>query len=224
MIQFHSTAPEWTPVDLLDRFGEIPLHRLVLNPPPGTATVEDAVRLNESKGALLYELVDGTLVEKTMGAFESLLAARLLIILGNCVENLGTGIVLGADGMMELFPNQVRIPDASFIGWENLKNSGFPDEPAPSMAPDLAVEVISKGNTPKEMDRKLVEYFQAGSKLVWYFYPSTKSVDVYTSPEQKTTLAKAEVLTGGDVLPGLEIKLAELFKLPAPKEAEQKSS
>lgn len=219
MIQFNSTAPEWTPVDLLDRFGEIPLHRLVLNPPPGTATVEDAVRLNESKGALLYELVDGTLVEKTMGAHEALLAAEFVYLLKAFMKDAQLGIVMGADGMMKLFPDQIRIPDVSFISWEHLKNSGFPEEPAPDMAPDLAVEVISKGNTTKEMDRKLVEYFQAGSKLVWYVYPKTKTVEVYTAPEQKMTLAETEVLTGVDVLPGLEIKLIDLFKLPVPKEA-----
>ena len=224
MIQFNSTTPEWTPVDLLDRFGEIPLHRVVFDPLPGAATVEDAVRLNESKGALLYELVDGTLVEKTMGAHEALLAAEFVYLLKAFMKESQLGIVMGADGMMKLFPDQIRIPDVSFISWEHLKDSGFPEEPAPDMAPDLAVEVISKGNTAKEMDRKLGEYFQAGSKLVWYVYPSAKTVDVYTSSDQKTSLAEAQVLTGGDVLPGLEIKLAELFKLPAPKEDEPKSS
>ena len=39
---------------------------------------------------------------------------------------------------------------------------GHEVRPAAFLAPDLAVEVLSKSNTKKEMQRKLGEYFQAG--------------------------------------------------------------
>ncbi len=61
------------------------------------------------------------------------------------------------------------------------------------------------------MRRKLNEYFTAGVRLVWYVDPRTRTAAVYTSPQQCTVLGEADVLTGGDVLPGFELPLRELF-------------
>jgi len=118
--------------------------------------------------------------------------------------------------MMQLFPGQVRIPDVSFISWKQLEGSGFPDNPIPLMAPDIAVEIISKSNTPQEMDRKLAEYFEAGVRLVWYVYPKERQVIVYTSPTNPIVLGETDALTGGEVLQGLSINLKAFFKLPTP--------
>ena len=67
-----TTATAWTAVDLVERFGAIPLNRVVQNPPPGTATEQDVIDLDDHEDRLC-ELVDGTLVEKTVGAYESYL-------------------------------------------------------------------------------------------------------------------------------------------------------
>ena len=72
------------------------------------------------------------------------------------------GKVVGADGMMRLFPGRVRIPDVAFISWERYPKGKRRRGEIPTVAPDLVVEILSKGNTPKEMKRKLDEYFQAG--------------------------------------------------------------
>jgi Uma2 family endonuclease len=79
------------------------------------------------------------------------------------------------------------------------------------IAPDLAVEVLSKSNTLAEMSRKRSEYFQAGTRLVWEFDADAKTVDVYTQPEQKITLQANQTLSGDPVLPGLTISLTDLF-------------
>lgn len=210
------TTPAVTLGALFQRFGDMPLCRIVPDPKPGTATVEDVVLFDDHHDRLC-ELVDGTLVEKAMGFWESQLAYRLGSFLVPYVEQSDLGVVAGEAGMMQIFPNQVRIPDVSFIAWDDLKNSGYPEQAAPDMAPTLAVEVISKSNTPQEMERKLGEYFEAGSKLVWYVYPKTKEVKVYTSPSEVSVLKETDTLTGGDVLPGLAIDLKEFFKpLPEP--------
>ena len=203
----------WTAGDLFHRFGEIPLDRVVRDPPPGTATVDDVVRLDDHHDRLC-ELIDGTLVEKPKSVWESYLAVQLGAILSRFVKAKNLGIVLGTDGMMQLFPNQVRIPDVSYISWQNLKESGFPEVPVPHMSPTLAVEVISRSNTPQEMHRKLGEYFQAGTSLVWYIYPKPKQVRAYTAPTVEVTLDEGEILTGDHVLPGLEIPLADYCTVP----------
>jgi Uma2 family endonuclease len=73
------------------------------------------------------------------------------------------------------------------------------------------VEVISKGNTAKEMAEKLRNYFAAGSRLVWYVDPQKRQVEVFTSAESRRVVKEGETLDGGDVLPGFEISLKELF-------------
>jgi len=213
MAQLSNSTSAWTVADLFLRFGAIPLHRVVNDPAPGTATVADVVRLDDHHDRLC-ELVDGTLMEKAKGYYESHLAFQLGILLGTYMNEAKLGILAGADGMMQIFPNQVRIPDVSFISWDDLKDSGFPEDPAPHMAPTLAVEVISKSNTAKEMERKLGEYFEAGSQLVWYVYPIEREVKVYTSPTDVTTLKETDTLTGGDLLPGLTLDLKAFFAPP----------
>jgi Uma2 family endonuclease len=79
------------------------------------------------------------------------------------------------------------------------------------VAPDLAVEVLSVGNTPGEMARKRQEYFSAGVQVVWQVDPRTRTVEVFTVPAQSTVLHEAQTLEGGMVLPGFTLPLQELF-------------
>ena len=76
------------------------------------------------------------------------------------------------------------------------------------------MEVISRGNTCEEMQRKLIDYFAAGVRLVWYVYPGTREVRVYESPEKYVNRSTHETLDGGDVLPGFQLSLAKLFARP----------
>lgn len=208
-----SPADLWTAQDLVLRFGPIPLNRIVSEPAPGTATVEDAVRLDDRENRLC-ELIDGTLVEKTVGFYESFLAYRIGILLGQFVTAQNLGIIAGEAGMLQLLPDQIRIPDVSFVSHERLKGSGFPDEAAPLFAPDLVVEIISRGNTREEMQRKLQEYFAAGVRAVWYIYPETRRVLNYSSAESVIELTENDMLDGGTVLPGFSMELKSFFAKP----------
>src|SRR5438067_3818469 len=98
--------------DLLDRLGDIPLKRVRFHPAPGTATEADVLVLIEGEKRL-FELVDGVLVEKAMGYYESLLAGILIRLLGAFLEEHDLGFLLPADGALEMLPDLVRIPDVS---------------------------------------------------------------------------------------------------------------
>lgn len=200
-----------TLADVVERLGSIPLERIPAFPPPGQATEADVLARPDGNKHL-YELVDGVLVEKTMGYYESLLAAVLIRLLGAFVEEHDLGIVLGADGTLRFAPGLVRIPDVSFIGWHHFPNRELPEEPIPDLVPDLAVEVLSKGNTKAEMDRKLREYFEMGVRLVWYVYPEARSVEAYTSLDTTVRLTEADTLEGGEVLPGFRLSIADWFR------------
>jgi len=206
-------AKTWTVADLYRRFGPIPFERIRQNPPPGCGTVDDVVRLNDHEDRL-YELVDGILVEKTAGYEESFIAGRILILLNNFVEPRELGLVAGEGGMVKLDIDLVRIPDVSFVSWDRVPGREFPAEQVPPLVPDLAVEVISPSNTPKEMDEKLHEYFEKGVRLVWFVRPKSRVVDVYTAPDRFTRLTVSARLDGGDVLPGFSVQVGELFQKP----------
>jgi Uma2 family endonuclease len=79
------------------------------------------------------------------------------------------------------------------------------------VAPDLAVEVLSEGNTPGEMQRKLRDYFQAGVRLVWYLDPQARAVTAYTAPDRCEVVREDQILDGAGVLPGFRLSLAEFF-------------
>jgi Uma2 family endonuclease len=140
--------------DLLAQLGDIPPSRILMRPAPGTATEQDVIALlnRHDRHNRLCELVDGVLVEKTMGYEESALAALLVIYLGNLLQQHDLGIVAGADGPLRLLPGLVRLPDVSFVSWNHLPSRHYPKAPIPDLVPDLAVEVLSEGNTSKEME------------------------------------------------------------------------
>ena len=199
-----------TLADLLEHLGGIAPERVRFRPAPGTATEEDVLAIHDREGRL-YELVHGVLVEKAVGLRESLLAIALASLLRGFVRPRNLGLVTGADGMMRLLPGLVRIPDVAFISWERLPNRRVPIEPLPDLAPDLAVEVLSVGNIPGEMARKRQEYFSAGVHVVWQVDPRTRTVEVFTAPDQSAVLHETHMLEGGTVLPGFTLPLQELF-------------
>jgi Uma2 family endonuclease len=102
-----------------------------------------------------------------LGFRESYLGGILTTILWTFVRQRNLGLVTGASGMMRLMAGLVRIRDAAFISWSRLPNRRVPTEPIPDIAPDLAVEVLSAGNTAREMARKRQKYFVTGVQVVW---------------------------------------------------------
>jgi Uma2 family endonuclease len=199
-----------TLADLLEHLGGISPHRVRFRPAPGTATEKDVLAIHNREGRL-YELVDGVLVEKAMGFGESLLACALIEILRGFVRSRKLGLVTGEAGMMRLMVGLIRIPDVAFISWSRLPNRRVPTEPLPDVTPDLAVEVLSASNTPREMARKRQEYFSAGVQVVWQVDLDMRTVEVFTAPDQSTVLHETHILDGGPVLPGFTLPLRELF-------------
>ncbi len=184
--------------------------RIRAYPPPGQATEKDVIRIHD-KTDRLYELVDGVLVEKVMSFPESALTCDLIKMLGNFLDDHPLGFLTAPDGAVRLMPGLVRLPDISFISWDQLPKRERPTDPIAGLAPALAVEVLSKGNTKREMDRKVREYFLCGVRLVWLVSLTSRSVRVFTAPDESTTLTEDQTLTGGAVLPGLALPLRRVF-------------
>lgn len=199
-----------TMADLLKRLGGVSPRRIRVRPSPGRATEQDVLDIERREGRL-YELVDGVLVEKVMGYAESSLAIDLLLLLSSFLQEHDLGNLAGPDGSLRPIPGCVRMPDISFVSWDRLLDRSIPQKAILDMAPDLAVEVLSSGNTKGEMALKIREYFLGGTRLVWVVDPKKRCVRVYTAPDESRLLTEGQTLEGGDVLPGLKIPLRQLF-------------
>ena len=102
----------------------------------------------------------------------------------------------------------VRGIDVAFVSYAKLP--GLPPKTSFEGAPDLAVEVISPSNTASDIRRKVRQLLRAGCRMVWVLYPDDREVDVHTAASS-ITLFEGDTLTGGDVLPGFELAVADIF-------------
>jgi Uma2 family endonuclease len=199
-----------TVADLLDHLGRVSPARVRFQPWPGTATVRDVVAIHDAENRL-FELVDGVLVEKAMGFDESIFAVLLSGYLLEYFKTQDLGKVIGADGLMRIFPDMVRIPDVAFISWPRFPKGKRRRGEIPLVVPDLVVEVLSRENTRKEMARKLDEYLQAGVRVVWYVDPGRGTVRVHEGRGRSVLLREGQALDGGAVLPGFSSSICEWF-------------
>lgn len=216
-------APEITYLgDLLKQLGDIPASRVRLKPTPGTATERDVIAIEEREGRLC-ELVDGTLVEKVMGAPESFVGGEIFGELRTFVKRHDLGLVYPADGMARVMPALIRIPDVSYYSWRHFPQRKIPTDAVTALSPDLAVEVVSRGNTRKEILRKLKEYFLGGTLLVWVVHFARRTARIHTAPDVSRDVGEDGALDGGDVVPGFRLPLRDLFA-QVPEAAEAKPS
>ena len=160
------------------------------------------------------ELVGGELKEMTpAGARHGGVAAKLTSRLDRHVEDNRLGMVLAAETGFRISrdPDTVRAPDVSFVVRERVPPDG-PPEGYWNLAPDLAAEVVSPNDTAAEVQSKVQMWLETGVRLVWVVYPDTRSIVVHNSPKEAVTLTAPDILTGGDVAPGFECPVAEVFE------------
>jgi len=169
----------------------------------------------EPPGDVLYEVVDGRLVElPPMGAYEMDIANWLAGLLNESAREGRRGrVFVELLFRIDVARDLKRRPDVAFVSaarWPAGKR--VPKGDAWDMVPDLAVEVVSKSNTAEEILAKLEDYFRAGTRLVWVIFPSVRQVYVYTSPTDVQILAGPADLDGGEIVPDFHLSLHRLFE------------
>ncbi len=163
---------------------------------------------------MLYEVVDGQVVEKTMGAFETGIASLLDQILGTFARANRLGRFFGEMLFrIDIGQDLQRRPDVAFVSHARWPyNRRVPDVPVWDMVPDLAIEVLSPSNTAFAVHRKIHDYFKAGVTRVWVVYPEQAEVYIYSAPRQVQVVGVGQELDGGDLLPGFRLPVAVLFE------------
>jgi Uma2 family endonuclease len=162
----------------------------------------------------LYEVIDGRVVEKTVGAYECWLAAVVFGVLDPYLKANPRGRAV-QEMIFDFRPavNRQRRPDVAFVSYERWAvDRGVPETPAWTVAPDLAIEIISRSNTADDVAEKLEDYFKAGVRLVWVVYPRQRKAYAYASPTDVRVLGLNDGLDGAPVLPGFRLLLGDLFE------------
>jgi Uma2 family endonuclease len=160
-----------------------------------------------------YELVRGELRRMTpAGSQHGRIAVRITWRLARHVEENQLGTVYAAETGFRLSsnPDTVRAPDVAFVSCARIEAIGEIESFWPE-APELAVEVISPGDSYADVEEKVFGWLDAGTKMVVVINPRQRSATVYKSPTDITTLTGADVLDGGDVVPGFELAVQEIF-------------
>jgi Uma2 family endonuclease len=163
---------------------------------------------------MLYEVVDGKIVEKDVGVQQAEIASLLIGYLTPFARTHRLGKTLGETVFrIDQTKDLQRRPDVAFISharWPFHRRA--PAVSVWDMVPDLAIEVVSPSNSADALQQKTHDYFAAGVRQVWVVYPKQKEVYVYTSLKQIQVLQVGEELDGGDLLPGFRLPLAALFE------------
>jgi Uma2 family endonuclease len=172
------------------------------------------VLTDQSEPDGLYEVIDGRIVEKTMGVYENWLAGVLFGELDPYIKAHRLGRAVQAM-VFDLRPkvDRERRPDVAFVSFDRwLRDRRIPRVRSWAVIPDLVVEIISLTNTAEEVAEKLEEYFQVGVRRVWVVYPRPTTIHAYTSTTAVQVLAPGAELDGGDVLPGFRLPVTDLFE------------
>jgi len=124
----------------------------------------------------------------------------------------GLGIVFAAETgfLLTRQPDTVRAPDIAFIAQQRVPKTGVWQGFIP-LAPDLAVEVVSPSDRVYEVDEKVQDWLDNGTRLVWVVNPRTRTVTVNRAGSQPKILTASDELTGDDVVPGFTCPVREIF-------------
>ncbi len=169
--------------------------------------------LDEYGHAKHVELVKGVPVEMSpTGRAHGLIALMLGAMILAFVQEHDLGETYGAETGFRLSddPPTVRALDVSFI--TRIRAASQAADSYISGPPDLAVEIVSPGDRAGDIQAKINDYLDAGTRLIWVIYPQTRMITVYT-PGTSTAhlLREGDTLTGGDVLPGFSVPVANVF-------------
>jgi Uma2 family endonuclease len=180
--------------------------------PQQALTAADLQELSQSDDTHL-ELIEGVLYPMPpAGGKHGSVTSILTMHVQYHVSQHNLGYVTAAETGYRLAEKTVLAPDIGFIRAERIP-AELPDGFVP-FAPDLAVEVMSPGNSASEMSRKVALFFQHGTRLIWVVHPNDRKVDVYHPADDGAKiqfLGMDDTLDGGDVLPGFSLAIRELF-------------
>ena len=185
-----------------------------------TATPEKKIWTEAELAALpedgfLHEVVDGELVLSPRNDFfHGDVCSELLTVLRTFVRTNRLGAVLDSSAGFWMKNRNCRAPDISFVSRPGLTALGFKRSTRRFFpgAPDLAVEILSPNNTRAEIDERLEDFFESGTRVAWIIDLEARRVEVCSSLTRRQLIGVGGFLEGEELLPGFRYPIAELFQ------------
>lgn len=168
--------------------------------------------LGMPEGGMRRELIRGEVrAMPPPGEEHSDIATEFARHLGNHVRAQGLGRVYSELGFrLASDPDTVLIPDIAFVRAERItpgkRNPGYR-----LGTPDLAVEVVSPGDSADEVEEKVFEWLMSGCGMVVVLNPRRQTATVYRSFKDVVVLNRNEILDGAEMIPGWKLPLSQLF-------------
>ena len=157
------------------------------------------------------EFDEGVVIEMPPAAFRhGSFQGKIFAALDRYVSQTGAGLLVSIAAGFHLAPRVARIPDVCLVRRATLagmkKIRGWYQG-----APELAVEVVSPGDSATDLDRKVDQYLAAGGESVWLVYPETRHVQIYRRSGETLRLSSGQTLEEPDLLPGFRLAVEEIF-------------
>lgn len=171
-------------------------------------TEEEFMRLPDD--GRKYELVNGRPKEVPTSFRHNAIGANIVALLMPYAR--GRGFLAISQAGFGMKDHNIRCPDVSFTRKERLP-SGVPPDTFGDAAPDLCIEIVSPSEDQDDMKLKLGEYFASGSQQVWYLFPESRRVAIYTAPTKAITYDADDEISADDLLPGFHCRVTDLFSL-----------
>ena len=155
-----------------------------------------------------YEFANKKVIQKEMIKDVELMIIWWLNSFFKSTEAFKNGANLVSEVGMRLETDNFRIPDLAFFTAEQHFSAIKGQHPIPQ----LAIEFLSKGETAEDIADKINDYFSSGVKLVWYIYPKTEMIYVYTSPKNIKVLQGDDICSASPIIPDFQFPTKEIFK------------
>lgn len=122
------------------------------------------------------------------------------------------GRVSDSNGGYTLSDSSMRAPDVAWISNERLATISSSDlKRFAHVCPDFVIELMSESDELEDMEQKMEKWLANGVRLGWLIDPKKKITYIFIPGQDQEAKAFSESLSGGDVLPGLEVKLSDIF-------------
>ncbi len=160
------------------------------------------------------ELERGEVVHFTAGTWRhGVVSAKVAFLLGDWARRAGSGRVLvGEAGLITgRDPDTVRGVDVLYFSFERVPRGGEPDSFA-EIPPNLAVEVLGKGQGWKKMTEKVAEYLRLGADRAWIIDPRNQTLHVFHPEHPPIAYRQADVISDDAILPGFSCNVSEFFE------------
>jgi Uma2 family endonuclease len=189
------------------------------SPSPDSITAEEFWEMQPQFPHERTELVNGKVIRMApAGGEHGVEAFTIGLLLGSYVRERKLGVMCAAETGFRLDRGNVRAPDAAFISNARLENNRdkmggkLRTEKFWPFAPDLAVEVVSPGDSAQDVAAKVRDWFVGGVQMVWIIYPKQQNVHVFAAPDTWLIVEASDSLDGGEIVPGFSCRVQEIFE------------